>query len=403
MDKPYRGSHHPNIDQKTDIIFTEGERVVNMEISVCIITKNEARKLEKCLGAVKPFGFEIVVVDTGSVDNTKQMAATFTESIYDFVWCDDFSAAKNYAISKAKHDMVLVLDSDEYMEMYTEEDKRSLIKMLEAHHGEVGRIRRINRYFRGDEECVSREWINRIFNRKLYHYEGRIHEQVVLGSVFDYEREEAVEPKQVGSMENKLSYQTFLCNLVISHDGYSGSKGERVKKAERNILLLKREFEGNAQDTYVMYQLGKSYYMAGDYTEAICYFELALGYDLDPKLEYVIDLVETYGYALLNSGQSETALLLESVYEEFGNSADFQFLMGLIYMNNEQFDHAVAEFLKAVKHTHARVDGVNSYLAYYNAGVIRECLGDTKQAVKFYRQSGTYEKAIQRLKKLENN
>ena len=152
-----------------------------------------------------------------------------------------------------------------------------------------------------------------------------------------------------------------------------------------------------------MYQLGKSFYMAGDYLGAVRYFELALGYDLDPKLEYVIDMVETYGYALLNSGQTETALLLESVYEEFGDSADFQFLMGLIYMNNEQFENAVAEFLKAVKHAHARADGANSYLAYYNAGVIRECLGDKKQAIKFYRKCGTYAKAVQRLNILQSS
>lgn len=374
-----------------------------MEISVCIITKNEAKKLEKCLGAVKPFGFEIVVVDTGSADNTKQMAATFTESIYDFVWCDDFSAAKNYAISKAKHDTVLVLDSDEYLEICTEEDKNLLVKMLQIHSGEVGRIQRVNRYISGEEERVNREWINRIFNRKLYHYEGRIHEQVVIGSVFDYEKEEPVELKQEGLRGDKLSYQTFLCNLVISHDGYSGSKEERGKKAERNILLLKREFEDNAQDTYVTYQLGKSYNMAGNYPEAVHYFELALGYDLDPKLEYVIDMVETYGYALLNSGQPEVALLLESVYEEFGDSADFQFLMGLIYMNNEQYDNAVNEFLKAVQHSDARSEGTNSYLAYYNAGVIRECLGDTKQAIKFYQKCGTYEKAVQRLNILQSS
>ena len=360
-------------------------------------------KLEKCLRAVKPLGFEIVVVDTGSVDDTKQMATAYTESIFDFAWCDDFSAAKNFAISKAKNDMVLVLDSDEYVEICSERDKNLLVEMLQLHSEEVGRIQRVNRYINGEEECVNREWINRIFNRQLYHYEGRIHEQVVVGSVFDYEKEEPVELKLEGLRGDKFSYQTFLCNLVISHDGYSGTKEERGKKAERNILLLKREFEDNAKDTYVMYQLGKSYYMAGNYLDAVHYFELALGYDLDPKLEYVIDMVETYGYALLNSGQPESALLLESVYEEFGNSADFQFLMGLIYMNNELFDQAVAEFLKAVEHDKARADGTNSYLAYYNAGVIRECLGDTKQAIKFYRKCGTYVKAVQRLNILQSS
>ena len=376
---------------------------MGMELSVCIITKNEVKKLEKCLRALQPLGFEIVVVDTGSTDGTKQMAARYTDSIYDFAWCDDFAAAKNYAISVAKHDMVLMLDSDEYIKTCSDEDKRSLEELLQVHSGEVGRIRIANRGIRGSEECINREWINRIFDRRLFHYEGRIHEQVVPGSVSDYAKGSFGETRYDSGIANQNSYQTFLTNIEVDHDGYGGSDGERRKKAERNIYLLKREFEDDPQDTYVMYQLGKSYYMAGDYPGAVRYFELALGYDLDPKLEYVIDMVETYGYALLNTGQPETALLLESVYEEFGGSADFQFLMGLIYMNNERFDDAVAEFMKAVRHTDARSDGANSYLAYYNAGVIKECLGDTKQAIELYRKCGMYEKAKQRLKILQND
>lgn len=66
---------------------------------------------------------------------------------------------------------------------------------------------------------------------------------------------------------------------------------------------------------------------------------------------------------------------MEGVYEEFGNSADFKLLMGLIYMNYQLFDLAVEEFLKATTYSTARMVGANSYLAYYNAGVMWECLG----------------------------
>ena len=101
--------------------------------------------------------------------------------------------------------------------------------------------------------------------------------------------------------------------------------------------------------------------MAEDYEEAIRYFEKALGYDLNPKLEYVIDMVESYGYALLNTGRVETALQFQGIYEEFGDCADFKFLMGLIYMNNERYEEAVAEFLKATEYKSARMTGTNSY------------------------------------------
>ncbi len=362
------------------------------KISACIITKNESQKLIRCLAAINTFGFELVVVDTGSTDNTKQAVKKYTDAVYDFLWCDDFAAAKNYAISMAKNDMVLVIDSDEYIKPCGADGIQLLEKRIKEHPGEVGRIQRSNTYLQNGEVRVNREWLNRLFDRRLFHYEGRIHEQVVSGSVFEYKG---------GRSEEDIGYASYQTNLQIDHDGYGGSREERDRKAERNIRLLLQEFEADGQNTYLMYQLGKSYYMLGDYPASIRYFERALGYDLDTGLEYVIDMVETYGYALLNCKRAETAILFEGIYAEFGRTADFQFLMGLIYMNNERFDEAVAEFLKAAEHGDARTDGVNSYLAYYNAGVIRECLGDRVGAEELYRKCGTYERAKERLEVLE--
>ena len=84
----------------------------NQVLSVCIITKNESKKLEKCLQTLKAYPFENVIVDTGSTDDTKQMAKAYTSAIYDFDWCDDFAAAKNFAIRKAGNDRIMILDSD---------------------------------------------------------------------------------------------------------------------------------------------------------------------------------------------------------------------------------------------------------------------------------------------------
>ena len=85
-------------------------------LSVCIITKNEEHNLARCLKSFQNTGFELVVVDTGSTDQTKKIAAEYTENIYDFPWCDDFSAAKNFAVSKATNPYVMVIDSDEYLQ-----------------------------------------------------------------------------------------------------------------------------------------------------------------------------------------------------------------------------------------------------------------------------------------------
>lgn len=306
----------------------------------------------------------------------------------------------------------MVIDSDEYLQKI---DMPELEKLIAAHTGEVGRIQRINIISGKDGKQENKEWINRIFSKEKFHYTGRIHEQVTA-----YDEKE---------------YLTYKAPVVIGHTGYDLPQAERKKKALRNIHLLEQElkslgWDANAhadeleqnikhsksqkimptqniadlkkmeQIPYLLYQLGKSYYMAEDYNEACFWFAHGLSYDLEPKLEYVIDMVETYGYALINSGHAGEALFFENIYEEFGNSADFQFLMGLIYMNNAMFDAAVGEFLKAVKHRDCRMAGVNSYAAYYNVGVINECLGKISEAKYYYQKCGGYEPAVKRLKLL---
>lgn len=375
-------------------------------LSVCIITKNEEQNIRRCLECLKPAGFEIVVADTGSADKTKEIAAEYTDKVYDFPWCDDFAAAKNFAISKSSEPYVMVIDSDEFLE---EIDIPALTALLQKHPHQAGRILRKNRFTRKGISQENKEWLNRIFPKDEFHYEGRIHEQVVASD---------------GS-----KYETYQAPVTLLHTGYDLTLEQRKQKARRNIILLEKELErleaesartdvgrntssvseiednrrqAEEQLPYILYQLGKSYYMAEEYERACDYFSQGLSFDLNPKLEYVIDMVETYGYALINSGQAETALFFENIYEEFGGSADFQFLMGLIYMNNARFDDAIAEFMKAASKKESRTAGVNSYSAYYNIGVIQECLGRMEEAKSYYKKCGNYEPALTRLRLMEN-
>lgn len=82
-------------------------------ISLCMIVKNEEDVLGRCLDSVKDIADEIVIVDTGSNDKTKEIAKKYTDKIYDFEWIDDFSAARNYSFSKATKDYIMWMDADD--------------------------------------------------------------------------------------------------------------------------------------------------------------------------------------------------------------------------------------------------------------------------------------------------
>lgn len=91
-------------------------RGVKMKISVCLIARNEEEVIGRCLESISVFADEIIVVDTGSIDKTKKIAGGFTEKIFDFEWINDFSAARNYAFSKACGDYLMWVDADDVAE-----------------------------------------------------------------------------------------------------------------------------------------------------------------------------------------------------------------------------------------------------------------------------------------------
>ena len=84
-------------------------------LSLCMIVKDEERTLERCLNSVKSFINEIIIVDTGSKDKTKEIAKAFNAKIYDFKWINDFAAARNFSFRKATSDYILWLDGDDFI------------------------------------------------------------------------------------------------------------------------------------------------------------------------------------------------------------------------------------------------------------------------------------------------
>ncbi|MDE5718002.1 MAG: tetratricopeptide repeat protein, partial [Lachnospiraceae bacterium] len=158
--------------------------------------------------------------------------------------------------------------------------------------------------------------------------------------------------------------------------------------------------ENAGPDPYLSFQLGQCYRRLGDAENAFRSFDAGLSMEVDPSLDYVKTMVESYGYTLLDLKRAQEALGLAELYDVFAERADFVFLMGLVYMNNGLFDAAVTEFKKSTTIEEFSVDGVNSYKAYYNIGVIYECSGRIEEARSYYRKCGGYQPAKERLKAL---
>lgn len=346
-----------------------------LPISVCLIGKNEAKNISRCLNALIPYFTEIIYTDTGSTDATLSIASQYPVRILKTAWEDDFSRARNFSIGQASNPWILAIDCDEVILSVDEDEILRHLNSPEI----IGRIRREN-LLKEESETIMQEWISRLYHRDYYQFTGRIHEQLTPVS----------------------SRKRYFRNLPIScrHYGYHSGHQDLHAKAMRNIRLLTMDLEEDGCNAYVCFQLGQSYFMIQDYDSALPFYEKAFACGIDPAEEYVSMLVESYGYTLLYLKQFEKALSLEANFDSYGHQADFVFLMGLIYMNLGRFDQAVETFLQATTLKQFRVDGVNGCLAYYNIGIIQECRGRFAEARSAYEACCDYEPARLRLASL---
>ncbi|MCM1049053.1 MAG: glycosyltransferase [Clostridiales bacterium] len=349
-----------------------------LPISVCIIAKNEENRIEKCLSSLRSYGFEIVVVDTGSTDRTKEIAGKYADKVLDFEWCDDFSAARNYSLRAASNNWIFMIDCDEYIKTIDIEELNWFRKHLAD---SVGSVTRENIVTKNDIPAIDNiDNTERFFDKRLYRYTGMIHEQLT-------------------PIRSK-DFTAYLLKTTILHTGYDMSDEECIAKYERNFTLLEKQLVTDPDNPYLYYQLGKTCEIVGDFSRACEYYSKGLSYDLDPELAYVQAMVVSYGNALLLTGQQETALGFESIYDAFSPSADFVYLMGNIYRLNQMYEQALEQYQKAIGIPLCKQNGANSFLPIFRTGEICELMGDITTAIACYNQCGSFAPAKERLRAL---
>lgn len=345
-------------------------------ISVCIITKNEASNLEKCLQALQPYPFEIVVVDTGSTDNSKETALKYTDKVYDFTWINDFSAARNFAAECASHDFIFPVDTDEVI---TSLDWDELQNAVEENPESVGYVKRLDYYETESGMHHQVAMIERIYHKKHYRFEEPIHEQ--LHAISD------------------ISYTSYETSVVIDHSGYLGSKEQLDKKAERNLELLQNEVKKQPDNPYLYFQIAQSYMLMRDHENACAYMREALFRNPPPETVWTRTLVCNYGSLLIHFNKPQEALPLLSYYEHYSDNMDYLCMIGLVLMHVGHPLKALPEFVKAI--TAASRDSIDPRSPSYYVGYLYEFFGKPEIARTHYQNCGDYPPAVEALKRLQ--
>ncbi len=148
-------------------------------ISLCMIVKNEEALLARCLDSLKDLMDEIIIVDTGSSDRTMEIAAAYTDRIYDYVWKNDFADARNFSFGKATMDYIYCADADEVLD---QENRAAFLALKKVLLPEIDIVQmkysgqlNYNTVYNYDEEYRPK-----LYKRlRTFRFEGPVHETVV--------------------------------------------------------------------------------------------------------------------------------------------------------------------------------------------------------------------------------
>ena len=346
-------------------------------LDLVMIVRDEARGLERCLASARPWVDEIVVVDTGSIDATVEIARRHGARVAHFAWLDDFAAARNAALAASDADWRLVLDGDEWIA----EGGESLAALRSQAPEFVGQVRVSSSFDAAGgrvEEAPS--WLPRVLPRGVS-YQGRIHEQ-----------------PQSALPRRRLP-------LVVGHDGYLDA--HKAAKAGRNERLLRLALEADPQDAYLQYQLGKDLELGGRFAEAMpCYQEALARCDLRAGWRH--DLVLRTLFTLKKLGRFEAAIgLAEAEMPRWPDSPDFYFTLGDLLLDwaasepsrgVELLPMIESSWLRAIEigerpELQDTVRGRGSFLAAHNLAVLHASLGADAEATRWRQREAAFRAA----------
>ena len=332
-------------------------------ISVCIIAKNEEKYIEECLKKLRPYGFEIVVTDTGSTDRTKEIAARYADKLLDFKWINDFSAARNYCAAHASNPWVLALDCDEYMESVNTE---ILCNQMQQFPKQVGVIRMKNIQMRhGDNKGYSVDDLPRLYNREFYTFDRPIHEQITLKN------------------EETDTLQGFLMPMEVIHHGYAISKEEMIKKQQRNLEIMYEHIKLEPENPYYYFQIGSSLQELEKYEDAIDMYQKGLSFHPSVNKAYVVEMITSLACIYSDFGRKEEALALMEEYLDKCTCANFVFTYANILFESNQPLKAVMNYLKATMMKDSNTLGERLLTCYERIIYIYQITGNEDLAKPF--------------------
>lgn len=342
-------------------------------IALCMIAKNEESWIARAISSVKPIINEIIVVDTGSSDQTKQIAQAHGARVLDFAWCDDFSAARNFSIAQAKSDWILILDADEVIASQDLQALKTLCekggvcyRFFQRHYTDDARLsgfRPCSGEFpelEQDQAGYFESGCVRLFpNFEGIEYRGAVHELV---------------EQSIGELNRHAILES---SIRIHHYGHSAAIKKSKNKSSLYTPLGAKKTELSPQDWKNFFELGVEHNCNLRYAQSVAAFKQSLA--LNPS--YISSWINM-GYALCELGELDQAIeAQQSALKLDPRAAEAHCNLGVAYLRKRELERAEAHLRRAVAINKQYVN------AYCNLARVLAELGKHSEAVFFYQRA----------------
>ncbi|MBY0585796.1 glycosyltransferase [bacterium] len=338
-------------------------------LSLCMIVRDNERTIEAALTSIRPWVDEMIVVDTGSKDATPDICRRLGAQVFEFPWCDDFSAARNESLRYATGDWIFWMDSDDTIDERSGQGLRELVARS-ARPETLGYTMQVHCPGADDgSECnLTKVDHVKVFKNGLgLRFEGRIHEQILPAI-------------------RRLNGEVEFTDFFVVHSGSDLSAESHRRKIERDLRILKKDLEDRPNHPFVLFNFGMTYADAGRYDEAIGALRHCLIVSQDGESHV------RKAYALLAGAQSQKEEFLdawETIQEgrkKFPDDPELLFREAILHQHFGRLRQAEECYHRLMRDSAPRRfdsvdDGLRTYKSWHNLARVHEEMGNSSKAL----------------------
>ncbi|MDB5097732.1 MAG: glycosyl transferase family 2 [Cyanobacteria bacterium RYN_339] len=319
-------------------------------VSACMIVRDEAHNLPRLLASLQGAYDELVVLDTGSTDDTVAIATAAGARVGHFTWIQDFAAARNACLSLASGDWIFMVDGDHELDVRSRRAMRRFLQRPPIQDGALLIFQaRVAEHFDGDRAHEQGSYLHVAVypNDPDVRYQGALHEQI---------GDRRVPPRPIRVLP--------IPDLVLHHDGYTAEAVARHDKHARNMGILETELAARPDDPFVHYNLGLQLRAESRYADAIQHLIKAVGLTLKrggALPPYVREAMILVAEAQLRLGRhEELAGTCEAGLSRYPQDADLLAMAGLARLARRDPLGAIAPLERALEQAGRIATGVSN-------------------------------------------